>query len=105
MGKLNFAIFFIFMFNIASWSQLSFSGIETISVSGSFKSSPSPAPCFTDWNGDGKTDLLAGVYFGDGDSKETAIQLYLNNGTNSEPQYQYSEKLKSGGIDIQPYFY
>lgn len=89
----------------ANSSGLQFSGIETISVSGNFKSSPSPAPCFTDWNGDGTTDLLAAVYLGDGDSKDAAIQLYLNRGTNIAPDYNYSQNLKSSGSDIVPYFY
>ncbi len=84
---------------------LKFSGIETISVTGNFKSGPSPAPCFTDWNEDGITDLLAAVYLGDGDSKDAAIQLYLNNGTNLTPDYNYSQNLKSSGSDIVPYFY
>lgn len=107
MDKIRYTAFIILLllFIKSSWSELSFSGIETISVTGNFQSGASPAPCFTDWNGDGKTDLLAAVYLGNGDTKDAAIQLYINNGTNEQPQYTYTENLKSAGSEIQPYFY
>lgn len=105
MGKLIPILSSLLLFICNISANLQFSGIETISVTGNFKSGASPAPCFTDWNGDGKTDLLAAVYLGDGDTKDAAIQLYLNNGSNEEPQYQYSGNLQANGSDIVPYFY
>lgn len=52
------------------------------------------APCVTDWNEDGKKDLLVGEFWG-------YIYLFLNSGTNSSPVFTTSSKLKAGGSDIQ----
>lgn len=109
MGKISLLTKFLFLLlgtlMLNALGELSFSGTKTISMTGSFQSSPSPAPCFTDWDGDGNTDLLAAVYLGNGDTKDAAIQLYLNKGTNTIPDYQFSGNLQSGGSDIVPYFY
>lgn len=51
------------------------------------------APFVTDWNGDGKKDLLVG----DGDGY---IHLYLNIGNNGEPQLISSGKVKVGDQDL-----
>jgi hypothetical protein len=52
-------------------------------------------PCVTDWNGDGKKDLLVGY--------QTAgkIALYLNSGTDAQPIFTNCANLKTGdGNDI-----
>jgi len=52
-------------------------------------------PCVTDWNGDGKKDLLVGY--------QTAgkIALYLNSGTDAQPCFTNCTNLKTGdGSDI-----
>lgn len=66
----------------------------TIKAGGSAISILVPAPCACDWNGDGKTDLIAGQ-FTDG-----KINLYINNGTNSSPQLAASKFLQADGQDI-----
>jgi len=53
-------------------------------------------PCVTDWNGDGKKDLLVGY--------QTAgkIALYLNTETNDDPVFSATPTLlKANGVDIQ----
>jgi hypothetical protein len=51
------------------------------------------APFATDWNGDGKKDLLVG-------NGEGYIYLYLNIGTTSEPRLISSGKVKLDGQDL-----
>lgn len=52
------------------------------------------AACVTDWNGDGKKDLLVGCfYYGN-------VYLYLNSGTNSKPVFTTGSKLQANGTDI-----
>lgn len=52
------------------------------------------AACVTDWNGDGKKDLLVGCfYYGN-------VYLYLNSGTNSNPVFTTGSKLQANGTDI-----
>ncbi len=56
------------------------------------------APCVTDWNADGKKDLLVGGFF------YGNIFLYLNSGTNEAPVFTTSSKLQANGVDISvPY--
>ena len=55
-------------------------------------------PVVTDWNEDGKKDLLVGQF------KDGKISLYLNTGTDSAPELKFQEYLKAGGAEISlPY--
>ena len=51
-------------------------------------------PCVTDWNGDGKKDLIVGQFSGG------KIRLYLNKGTDSTPAFKDFKYLKAGGAEI-----
>lgn len=53
------------------------------------------APCVTDWNNDGKKDLVVGLF------KEGKIRLYLNHGTDDKPVFKDFENIKAGGKDIR----
>ncbi|MBC8875401.1 MAG: hypothetical protein H8E44_38745 [Planctomycetes bacterium] len=52
-------------------------------------------PCVSDWNSDGKKDLLVGQF------KSGAIRLYLNQGTDTEPVFQDFSMLNAGGKPIR----
>jgi len=52
-------------------------------------------PCVTDWNNDGKKDLIVGQFRGG------KISLYLNQGTDSEPEFKDSNYLHAGGKEIR----
>ncbi len=52
------------------------------------------SPCVTDWNGDGKKDLILGQ-FGGG-----KIRYYENIGENSAPVFGVFEYLKADGQEI-----
>lgn len=52
-------------------------------------------PCVTDWNGDGKKDLLVGY------QSASKIALYLNGGTDAQPCFTNFTNLKAGdGTEI-----
>jgi len=51
-------------------------------------------PCVTDWNGDGKKDLLVGYRTAD------KIALYLNVGSDANPVFSVSTSLRAGGVDL-----
>lgn len=52
------------------------------------------APCITDWNEDGKKDLLVGCfYYG-------SVYLYINEGTDIQPVFSTGSRLKAGSVDI-----
>jgi hypothetical protein len=51
-------------------------------------------PCVTDWNGDGRKDLLAGYRTTD------KIALYLNVGSDANPVFTTFTNLQAGGVDI-----
>lgn len=51
-------------------------------------------PVVTDWNADGKKDLIVGQ-FGGG-----KIRLYLNQGTDSAPVFEKFTYLRAGGSEI-----
>lgn len=52
------------------------------------------SPCVTDWNGDGKKDLIVGQY---GDGK---MRYYENVGVNENPVFKGFEYLQVNGADI-----
>ena len=49
------------------------------------------SPCYVDWDGDGKKDLIVGQFL------KAHIRLYLNTGTNAKPQFSEFEYMKSDG--------
>jgi len=51
-------------------------------------------PCMSDWNNDGKKDLIVGQLSGG------KIRLYLNHGTDSAPVFKDFSYLKAGGAEI-----
>ncbi len=51
-------------------------------------------PCVTDWNNDGKKDLISGQF------REGKIRLYLNRGTDSKPVLKDLTFLTAGGAEI-----
>lgn len=51
-------------------------------------------PVVTDWNDDGKKDLLIGQFSGG------KIGLYLNTGTDAAPELKFSGNLAAGGAEI-----
>ncbi len=53
-----------------------------------------PSPCVYDWDGDSIKDLIVGQF------TSGKVNLYLNSGTNSEPELEASSFLKAGGVDI-----
>lgn len=52
------------------------------------------APTCVDWNNDGAKDLVVGTINGG------SVWLYLNTGTDLNPTFNGSTRLKSGGVDI-----
>lgn len=52
-------------------------------------------PCVTDWNHDGKKDLVVGQFSGG------KIRLYLNHGTDSTPEFKDFSYLHAGGQEIR----
>ena len=52
------------------------------------------APVVTDWNNDGKKDLIVGQF------DHAKIRLYLNYGTDSKPVFKDYSFLKAGQDDI-----
>jgi hypothetical protein len=51
-------------------------------------------PCVTDWNGDGRKDLVVGYRYAD------KVALYLNAGTDASPVFSNLTNLQAGGVDI-----
>lgn len=51
-------------------------------------------PCVADWNNDGKKDLLMGQFIGG------KISLYINHGTDNDPEFKDSTYLHAGGKEI-----
>jgi hypothetical protein len=51
-------------------------------------------PCVTDWNGDGRKDLLVGY------QPASKIALYVNVGTDADPVFTNYTNLQAGGVDI-----
>jgi hypothetical protein len=52
-------------------------------------------PCVTDWNSDGRKDLLVGQF------RPGAIRLYLNHGTDASPVFKDFSMLHAGGKPIR----
>lgn len=53
------------------------------------------APTVTDWNNDGKKDLVIGQELGGGN-----VQLFLNQGTDLNPIFNGGVKIESNGVPI-----
>jgi len=51
-------------------------------------------PCVTDWDNDGKKDMIVGQFSGG------RIRLYLNKGTDSEPKFSDFTYLSAGNKEI-----
>ncbi len=51
-------------------------------------------PCVTDWNGDGRKDLVVGYRYVD------KIALFMNTGSDASPAFSGFMNLQAGGIDI-----
>ena len=51
-------------------------------------------PCVTDWNGDGKKDLLVGY------QTNSMIRVYTNSGTDAHPVFNNFYNLQADGADI-----
>lgn len=51
-------------------------------------------PCATDWNGDGRKDLLVGY------QTQGKIALFVNTGSDSNPAFEGFANLQAGGTDI-----
>jgi hypothetical protein len=51
-------------------------------------------PCATDWNGDGRKDLIVGYRYAD------KVALYLNVGSDASPALTNLVNLQAGGVDI-----
>jgi hypothetical protein len=51
-------------------------------------------PCVTDWNGEGRKDLLVGY------QAAGKIAVYLNTGTDAQPVFNTFTNLQAGGADI-----
>ena len=51
-------------------------------------------PWVGDWDGDGKKDMIFGLFSGG------KVSLYLNSGTNTAPVFTTSSFLKAGAADI-----
>ncbi len=52
-------------------------------------------PCATDWDGDGKKDLIVGQ-FSNGN-----IRLYLNHGSDAAPAFKGFSLMEAGGAEIR----
>ena len=52
-------------------------------------------PCATDWNGDGKKDLIVGRFMGGG------VYLYINQGTDEAPVFGEPAPMEAGGKPIK----
>lgn len=53
------------------------------------------APVVTDWNGDGKKDLIVGQF------RSAKIRLYTNLSSDDDPKFESFEYLKAGGEEIK----
>ena len=51
-------------------------------------------PCVSDWNNDGKKDLIVGQL------SDGKVRLYLNHGTDSAPVFKDFSYLKAAGEEI-----
>ena len=71
-----------------------FTDAGLLSAGGSVIDIDITSPCVHDWDGDGKKDLLLGLYDGG------KVSLYLNSGTNSSPELDAPTFLQAGGADI-----
>jgi hypothetical protein len=54
-------------------------------------------PTVADWNGDGKKDLIIGMFAGEPGN----VRLYLNAGTDAEPTFDKFTVTQAGGVPIK----
>lgn len=55
-----------------------------------------PSSCVTDWDGDGKKDLLMGEF-----SPSGKLRFYKNVGSNTAPEFESYSYVKANGTDIK----
>lgn len=55
-----------------------------------------PSSCVTDWDGDGKKDLLMGEF-----SPSGKLRFYKNVGSNTVPEFESFSYVKANGTDIK----
>ena len=55
-----------------------------------------PSSCVTDWDGDGKKDLLMGEY-----SPNGKLRFYKNVNSNTVPEFESYSYVKANGTDIK----
>ena len=54
-------------------------------------------PAVTDWNGDGKKDLIVGHFMG----KDGNMKLFINTGSDAAPVFESEQALKAEGKPIR----
>ncbi|NOQ21885.1 MAG: hypothetical protein GQ565_04435 [Candidatus Aegiribacteria sp.] len=93
--KLTVLLFFIFTTAILAQVP-TYENYQYVYADGSQITLPigNASPLVTDWNSDGKKDLLLGR-FSNGN-----ILLYTNTGTNDSPVLTYTGLLQAGGSNI-----
>jgi hypothetical protein len=69
-------------------------GIQIAEGGGPLKANFCSIPFTTDWNNDGKKDLIVG-------QREGYIHLYLNDGTDLNPAFDGYIQIESDGIPIK----
>jgi cell division septation protein DedD len=82
--------------NRGSNSAPAFPGFSLLKVSGEeFSCGNRSMPEVTDWNSDGRKDLLVGEHNG-------SVILLLNTGTNAAPAFARQQKLRDGSGELTP---
>ena len=84
----------LFLIPQAEVPKFKFSGV--ISIGGDEMIDWFPSPCITDWNEDGKNDVLVGEFTGG-----AGVRLCINTGTSATPAFASSTYLEAGGSKIQ----
>jgi len=88
---------------LGSVSAIDMQAMQKILANGKEISGIGLSACVTDWNSDGKKDLLVGekiepVFLAD--TLVGKIRVYLNTGTNSNPVFSNYTLLQADGITI-----
>ena len=95
-GKIFFTIMVSASFALAAFMpKFTYSG--KIKCNGSNINDVSFATmCVTDWDGDGKKDLIVGEF-----GPNQKIRFYKNSGTNAVPTFTAFTYLQAAGVDIK----